>query len=118
VTDYPLVEHGESRASRWLRERRLRIALVIGVVESILVLTSQIRWFWVLGLFLLFAAAYVYVRRRFENETLRHVAWTAAFSQVLPFVIPLVWGLVKAVAIVVLVIVALVAAALLYLDRR
>jgi hypothetical protein len=118
MADYPLVEPGESRAGRWLRERRLRIALVIGVIESILVLTSQIRWFWVLGLFLLLAAAYVYVRRRFENETLRQVAWTAAFSQVLPFVIPLLWGLVKGIAIVLLVIVALIAAALLYLDRR
>lgn len=117
MVEYPVVEHGESRTSRWLREHRLRIALAIGVVESILVLTSQIRWFWVLGLFLVLAAVYVYVRRRFENETLRQIAWTAAFSQVLPFVIPLLWGLFQFVAIVVLVIVALIAAALLLLDR-
>jgi hypothetical protein len=116
--EYPIVEHGETRTSRWLRERRLRIALAIGVIESILVLTSQIRWFWVLGLFLLFAAVYVVVRRRVENETARHVAWTAAFSQVLPFVIPLLWGLVEFVAIAVLVVVALVVAALLLLERR
>jgi hypothetical protein len=48
----------------------------------------------------------------------RHVAWTAAFSQVLPFVIPLLWGLVEFVAIAVLVVVALVVAALLLLERR
>jgi hypothetical protein len=118
VTDYPVLEHGESRTSRWLRERRLKIALAIGVVESILVLTSQIRWFWVLGLFLVLAAVYVYVRGRFENETVRQLTWTAVFSQVLPFVIPLLWGLFKFVAIVVLVIVALVVAAFLLIDRR
>jgi hypothetical protein len=116
--DYPVVEHRESRASRWLRERRLRIALGIGVVESILVLTSQIRWFWVLALFLVLTVAYVVVRGRVENETVRHVAWTAAFSQVLPFAIPLLWGLFQFVAIAVLVVVAIVAAALLLLDRR
>ncbi len=116
--DFPVVEHGESRTSRWLRERRLRIALAVGVVESILVLTSQIRWFWVLALFLLLAAVYVFVRRRIENETVRQVAWTAAFSQVLPFVIPLLWSIVKFVAIVVLVVAALVVAGLLLLDRR
>ena len=116
--EYPVLEHGESRTGRWLRERRLRIALAIGVVESILVLTSQIRWFWVLALFLLLAAAYVVVRRRVENETVRQLAWTAAFSQVLPFAIPLLWGLVKLAAIAVLVVVALIAAALLLLDRR
>jgi hypothetical protein len=118
VTSYPVVEHGETRTSRWLRERRLKIALGIGVVESILVLTSQIRWFWVLGLFLLLFAVYLYVRSSIGNETVRQVAWTAAFSQVLPFVIPLLWGLVKLVAIVVLVVVALIAIALLLLDRR
>ena len=118
MTDYPVVEHRESRTGRWLRERRLRIALVVGVVESILVLTSQIRWFWVLGLFLLFAAVYFVVRRRVENETVRQLAWTAAFSQVLPFLVPLLWGLVTGLAIAVLVIVALIAAVLLLLDRR
>jgi hypothetical protein len=118
VTTYPAVEQEGSRASRWLRERRLKIALAIGVVEAILVLTSQIRWFWVLGVFLLLAAAYLYVRRNVANETVRQLAWTAAFSQVVPFVVPLLWGIVKVVAIVVLVIVALIAAALLLVDRR
>jgi predicted membrane protein len=118
VVEHPVVEHGEGRTARWLRERRLKIALGIGVIESILVLTSQIRWFWVLGLFLVLAVTYLYVRRRFENEMLRQITWTAAFSQVLPFVFPLLWGLFKAVAIVVLVVVALVAAGLLFLDRR
>lgn len=118
MTSYPVVEHGETRTSRWLRERRLKIALGIGVVESILVLTSQIRWFWVLGLFLVLVAAYWYVRSNVANETVRQLAWTAAFSQVVPFVVPLLWGIVKTAAIVVLVIVALIAVLLLVLDRR
>lgn len=118
MADYPVVEQGESRSSRWLRERRLKIALGVGVIESILVLTSQVRWFWVLALFLVLFTLYVVVRRRVANETVRQLSWTAAFSQVLPFVIPLLWGLVKLVAIIVLVVVALVAVALLLLDRR
>ena len=118
MTDYPVVEQEGSRASRWLRERRLKIALAIGVVEAILVLTSQIRWFWVLGAFLLLVAAYLYVRRNIANETVQQLAWTAASSQVVPFVVPLLWGLVKAVAIVVLIIVVLIAVLLLLVDRR
>jgi len=35
------IEHGESSSARWLRERRLRLALLIAFVESLLVLTSD-----------------------------------------------------------------------------
>ena len=118
MTSYPVVEHGSSRSSRWLRERRLRIALAIGLVESILVLSSAIGWFWVLAVAIAAFAFYFYVRRNVANETVRQVAWTAAFSQILPLVVPLLWGLVKLAAIAILVLVGIAVAGFLLVDRR
>jgi len=118
MASYPVVEHGSSRSSRWLKERRLRIALAIGLVESILVLSSAIGCFWVFGVAVLAFAAYLYVRSNVENETVRHIAWTAAFSQVVPFAVPLLWGLVKLVAIAILVLVGIAVVGFLLLDRR
>jgi hypothetical protein len=37
----------------WLRERRLRLALLIGLVETVFVVWGGLGWFWVLA----FAAA-------------------------------------------------------------
>jgi hypothetical protein len=118
VTSYPVVEHGTSRSSRWLRERRLKLALAIGVLESILVLSNAVGWFWILGAAIVAFVVYFWVRANVRNETARQIAWTVAFSQVLPFLVPLLWGLVKLVAILLLVVAGLVAVALLLLDRR
>ena len=118
MASYPVVEHGSSRSSRWLRERRLRIALAIGFVESILVLSSAIGWFWVFGVAVVAFAVYLYVRRNVKNETARQIAWTAAFSQVMPLFVPLLWGLVKLAAIAILVVAGIAVVGFLLLDRR
>jgi hypothetical protein len=37
VSELPVVEHGGSRSSRWLHERRLRVAAILAVLEGLLV---------------------------------------------------------------------------------
>ena len=117
MSSYPVVEHGSSRTSRWLRERRLRAALFVGLLESLLVVLGGLGWFWVVFAALVAGAFYLFVGRRSRSATVREIAWTAAASQLIALVVPVLWELVKVVAVIVLVIMAIVLLALLVRDR-
>lgn len=110
------VEHRESAAGRWLRERRLRIALLIAFIESLAVVTSNLGWFWVLGAAVLAAALYL-LGRRTGSGIVHEVTWILAASQLISLVVPLLWEFVKFLAILVLVLLALFFLAILLLDR-
>ena len=112
----PVVEHRQSIPGRWLRERRLRIALLIAFIESLAVVTSNLGWFWVVGAAVIAVALYL-VGRRSDSSTVHEVTWILAASQLISVVVPLLWDLVKFLAIVVLVLLALFFLAILLLDR-
>jgi hypothetical protein len=118
VTAYSAVEGGESRASRWLRTVRLRLALLVGLLESLLVVLNGLGWFWVLGIAAVAVAFHLFVGRQSRFQIVRELSWTVAVSQLIAVVVPVLWQLVKLVAIVVLVLMALVLLAMLLLDRR
>jgi hypothetical protein len=117
VSSLPAVEHRSSRASRWLHERRFRAALFVGLLESLLVVLGDLRWFWVVAAAAVAVALYLLLRRRLRSATLGEVLWTLAASQLIALVVPVLWELVKVLAIVVLVVMAVVLLALLVLDR-
>ena len=54
------IEHRSSRLGRRLRENRLRIALLVALVEGILVLVGSIDWWIVVLLAIIAVAAYVW----------------------------------------------------------
>jgi hypothetical protein len=125
MTAYPpVLEHHEGRLTRWLRENRLRVAVLVAAVETVLVLTDVIGWFWVLATALLVFAAYYVVRRATQSPLLRQAASTAALSQVIPLLLPLLLGVVAltvtvvtVVLVIVLIVVALAAFAALVRRR-
>ena len=104
-----VVEHRTSSAGRWLREHRLRIAVWIAVAEGILIVFGVVP-----GWIGLVAAAaivgfYVVAGRSLASDAGREIALTAAMSQALVAVVPLLAVVAAAVAIAVLAVVALVA---------
>lgn len=117
MTAYPpVLEHHEGRLTRWLRENRFRLAVLVAAVETVLVLTDVIGWFWVLAIAVLVFAGYYVVRRSTHNPLLRQATSTAALSQVIPLLLPLLLGavaltltIVTVVLVIVLVVVALAA---------
>ena len=113
-----VVEHESSRSGRWLRLRRTRLALWIAVFEGALVVFGVIpRWpAFVVALGLL--VFYVFVGRKVHSDTVRHVSWIGAVSQLLIVALPALLGLVTFVAIVLVAILAAGALAFLFLDRR
>jgi hypothetical protein len=120
VATYPVIEHRTTRAGRWLRARRLRIAFAIAVVETILILPpiDALGWFPVLAIALIVFAFYFFVGRKSRYDTLRELSWTAAASQVLPVFVPVVVVVLGTLVIIAVVALLVVVGALLFLDRR
>ena len=112
------IEHREGMASRWLRERRLKIALGIAVVEGILVLVDVIPG-WVAIVAGTAIVAYWWVAGRGHGWPLvRQLSWTAAMSQVFMALVPLLGAVLTVLAVIALVVLAVVALVALLADRR
>lgn len=111
------------RAGRWLRENRLRLALAIAVVETLLVITDQLGWFAVVGVAAVVFALWWLARRYTRSPLAREATTMLALSQVIPLLAPVVITALLAlvttvVAITVLVLVAIAVIALVTLLRR
>lgn len=110
-------EERTSRTARWLHERRLRLALLIALVESLLILLGGLGWFWVVGMAVVALVLY-FLGGRTRYQFVHELTWVFAASQLIAVVVPVLWELVKFLAIVALVLMALVLIAFLLLDRR
>jgi hypothetical protein len=112
------IEHGSTRLGRQLRENRLKIALLVALVEGILVLVGAIEW-WVVVLLAIGAVAlYVTRGRAARRAEVRETTWILAVSQVAVVLVPAAALVLTALAVVALVIVAVVALVVLLRDRR
>jgi hypothetical protein len=120
VATYPVVEHRSTRTGRWLRARRLRIAFLIAVVETLLILPpiDALDWFPVLAIAVAVFAFYFFVGRKSRFDTVRELSWTAAVSQLLPVFVPVIVVIVGTLVIVALVAVLIIVGVILFLDRR
>jgi len=113
-----IIEHGETRLARRLRSNRYKVALAIAALEGILVLAGAIPWWIVVLLALVTLVGYAAWGREHESADVRVVTWTAAVSQLVVVLVPVVAGLAAVLAAVVVVLLAAVALAALLLDRR
>ena len=113
-----MIEQGTTRLGRWLRERRLRIAAWIALVEAVLLVVHVIP-----KLSALLAAAalflfYVFIGRTMRVDAIRQASWIAATSQVLVALVPVLLIVVGTLALILVGILAVVALAVLFTDRR
>jgi hypothetical protein len=113
-----MIEHGSSRPGRFLRERRLRIALWIALAEGVLVVLDVIPWWLVFVAAAAAVALYAWLGRGNRSDTVRQTSWIAASSQVLVALVPVLMLVLTAVAVAALVVLGLVALVLLLVDRR
>jgi hypothetical protein len=113
-----LIEHGESRLARRVRHNRYKVALAIALIEGILVLAGAIPWWLVVVLALGALVAYVGWGREHESADVRVATWTAAVSQLVVVLVPVLAGALVVLAAVVVVACAALALAALLLDRR
>ena len=113
-----LIEHGETRVARRIRQNRVKVALAIAVFEGILVLAGAIPLWLVVLLALGSLGAYAAWGRDHRNADVRVVTWTAAVSQLIVVLVPVVAGAVVVLAAVAVVACAALALAVLLFDRR
>lgn len=104
--------------SRWLRERRLRIALGVALVEGILVVVDVIPEWLAIVVGAAIVAYWWLAGRNYGWQLARQVSWTAAMSQVFVALVPVLAFVLTALAVVALVILAVVALVALLADRR
>ncbi len=112
-----LIQHGTSRIGRWLRARRLRIALWTAVAEGLLVVLHVISW--PIAIIVAVAVILVYFsgRHRLPSDAARQVAWIAAVSQALVALVPVLLIVVGTLALILVAALAVVALVLLLSNR-
>jgi hypothetical protein len=113
-----VIEHGTSRYGRWLRERRVRVALWVAVIEGILILVHTIPVWIAIVIGLVVCVVYFTAGDRIRSDTVHQVGWIAAVSQALVLFVPVLVAIVWGAALLVVLVLALVALALLFSDRR
>ena len=117
--EHPVIDAHSSRASKWLRERRLRLALWIAILEGIVVaLEHNVSEWTVLFLAIAVLAIYMFWARKISWDAGRQVAWIVASSQCLALLVVILAFLVKVFAIILVVAFALIALAYLFGDLR
>jgi hypothetical protein len=107
-----------TKLGRWLRERRVKIALSIAVVEGVLILLDQIAGWLALVIGAGILVFYFFVGRSLGSDAGRQATWIAALSQAALALVPIVLFLTTALAIFVLAVLAVVLLAALFIDRR
>lgn len=115
----PAIEAGSTRGGRWLRERRIRIALWVAVIEGLIAAFSQDIGRWtILVMAVIVLAFYIVAGRQLKWDVARQLSWIAAASQVLAILVIIFAFVLKLVAIVIIVGFALVALVYLFTDHK
>jgi hypothetical protein len=112
------IEHGSTRFGRALRDSRLRVALLLALVEGILVLLDVIDWWVVVVVAVAAVLLYVLAGRTARRDELRQLSWIAAVSQLAVVLVPALVLVATALAVFALVVIAVVALVVLLRDRR
>jgi hypothetical protein len=113
-----VVEHRSTRPGRWLRERRIRLALWVALIEGLLIVVDVIPWGLALVVAVGIVVVYFVLRDRVGSDTVRQAGWIAAASQALVAVVPVFVAVATVLALVVLAIIGIVALLVLLGDRR
>jgi hypothetical protein len=118
MIEQPAIEHGSTRAGRWLRRNRLRVAFWIALIEGLLLVFGEISRWGTLLVAALIIVAYFAFGSRLRAPLARDVAWIAAVSQALVALIPILLIVVSTLALIAVGILAVVALIVLFGDRR
>jgi hypothetical protein len=118
VPERPVLEHRSTRTDRWLREKRVRLALGIAVVEGLLVAFDVLSVWVALGVAVLAIAFYFWMGRELRSPSARQVSWIAATSQALVALVPVLVIVVGTLALIAVAVLAVGALVVLLADRR
>jgi hypothetical protein len=113
----PVIEHRSTRAGRWLRARRIRIAFWIAAIEGLLVVVHAISWWLAVGIAAFVIIGWFSFGHQVRSDAARQTWWIVAASQALVALVPILAIIVGTVALVVVGLLAAVALLLLFSSR-
>jgi hypothetical protein len=114
-----MIEAGSTRGGRWLRQRRLRIALWVAVVEGIIVAaTPDLSRWTVLVIGVVVLAFYVLAGRNMSWDVGRHLSWIASASQAMAILVVLFFFIFEWIAIAAIACLAIFALLYLFADHK
>lgn len=111
------IEHGASSSALWLRERRVRTALWIALIEGLLVIFHVIDKWAAIGVAVAVLAVYFFFGRESKSPTVREVSWVAAASQAVLILVPIVVAILGTLALILVAVIAVVALVALFAER-
>jgi len=112
------IEHRSSRASRWLRQRRLQFTLWVAAIEGLLYVLHVLHLWEAVVLAVIAVAVWFYGGRTSRSDLVRQVTWVFAAVQLLVLLVPLVLTILKGVAIALVVLLAVGALIFLFTERE
>jgi hypothetical protein len=114
-----MIEGGSTRGGRWLRDRRLRLALWIAVIEGIIVAaTPDLSRWTVLVIGTIVLAFYVLAGRNMRWDVGRHLSWIAAASQAVAILVVIFFFVFEWIAIAAIAALAIFALIYLFSEHR
>ena len=117
--EQPAIDAHSTRISRWLRERRLRIALWIAVLEGIVVaVRGDVSRWTVLAIAVPLVALWMFAGRNMRWDAGRQITWIVAASQVMALLVVILAFVVGVIALVLVGLFAAVALVYLFADLR
>jgi hypothetical protein len=117
VLEPGVIEHRQSRFGRWLRERRVAIAVWIAVIEGLLLILHALPRLPTLAIAVIVVVLFFWLGHRLRPGPIRDVAWIAAVSQAFVMLVPILAIVVGTLALVAVGILAVLALALLFTSR-
>jgi hypothetical protein len=115
----PVIDSDSTRVGRWLRARRLRLAIWVAVIEGLIVaLENDISKWTVMILAIAVLALYFVAGRNMRWDVGRQLAWIAAASQVMALLVALFAFIVWGIALGAVAVLAILALVYLYSDLR
>jgi len=112
-----VVEHRESATVRWLRERRISLAIGVAILEGILIVAGELSKALALIVAIAVVVGYFMLNDRLKPGVGREVAWIAAVSQAIVMLVPLLVIVIGTLTLIGIAVIGVIALVLLFSRR-
>jgi hypothetical protein len=112
-----VVEHRASATARWLRERRISLAIGVAILEGVLIVAGELSKALALIVAIAVVVGYFMLSDRLKPGVGREIAWIAAVSQAIVMLVPLLVFVIGTLTLIAIAAIAVVALILLFSRR-
>ena len=112
-----VVEHRQGPTARWVRERRVSIAIAIAIAEGVLIVAGELSKALALVVAIAVVVLYFTLADRLKPGVGREIAWVAAVSQAIVMLVPVLVLLIGTLTLIAIAVIGVIALVLLFSRR-